>query len=541
MSRRWRNDGSLIGIRRGRLRGPVGDGRRPDRPDHRVDRPAEAPGDEHSTGERDRGRGQRTADQESAGHDRRTASSASIGRAGSSSSSLERRLEGRPAGGQERPREVRLAAGDRRAAAARRRARRGAGRGAPRSGTRDGPGSARQTAGPRSNAGPDPGACRGGRGGLRGRGRRRIDSRYRSTRSASISCSSALGFAHHQRRPPRSRATARRPRWMRTRTAPSDLPRIPAISAVDISSTKRRISARRRSSGNRATAAQAAPASWRSPTSRLDVDRSGDAGSRLDRRDRVAPAAAPDVRDDVAGDLEEPDPERRGAVAVDRPGALLEAVQGAEGEHERPLGGVLRVVVAAELVVGVAVHLGQVLPIQGVERLGVAQGGLDERSIAVEMDKSTLLATACPAILLRLHPPEHRPSHGVTPGPAGGGAGSRRSGSSARRRLPRASSITRPPEPTSTPEGPRLEGAAVGQLEADRPAARQLAAGPVGHVEMPVAEGDRARLDPVDERREEGRQVDRPAIRGDGQAGHRARPARPESRPRPNRRSGRCR
>src|ERR1700690_3327741 len=50
----------------------------------------------------------------------------------------------------------------------------------------------------------------------------------------------AAGAERPQRRPPRSRATARRPRWIRTRTAPSERPRMPAISAVDISSTKRR-------------------------------------------------------------------------------------------------------------------------------------------------------------------------------------------------------------------------------------------------------------------------------------------------------------
>ena len=47
--------------------------------------------------------------------------------------------------------------------------------------------------------------------------------------------------AGHRDGSSRSRATLRRARWIRTRTAPSDRPRTPAISAVDISSTKRRI------------------------------------------------------------------------------------------------------------------------------------------------------------------------------------------------------------------------------------------------------------------------------------------------------------
>ena len=129
--------------------------------------------------------------------------------------------------------------------------------------------------------------------------------------------------------PPRSRATARRPRWIRTRTAPSERPITPAISAVVISSTKRRTSARRRSSGRRATAAQAAPASCRRPASDSILEGVGDQGGGLERCRRVAAPAAPDVGNHVAGDLEQPDPERRGAFAVGRPGALLEARQGA--------------------------------------------------------------------------------------------------------------------------------------------------------------------------------------------------------------------
>ena len=95
-------------------------------------------------------------------------------------------------------------------------------------------------------------------------------------------------------------------------------------------------------------------------------------------------------------------------------GRAPRSAAGRQGEQERPLGGVLGVGMAAELVVRVAVHLGEVLPIQGVEGGRVAQGGLDEGSIAVEMDET--------AVLLRPHLPEHRASHRVTPRPAGGGA-----------------------------------------------------------------------------------------------------------------------
>ena len=62
---------------------------------------------------------------------------------------------------------------------------------------------------------------------------------------------------------PRSRATFRSARWMRTRTDPSERPMIPAISAVDISSTKRSTTARRRSPLSRLTARRAARPSSR--------------------------------------------------------------------------------------------------------------------------------------------------------------------------------------------------------------------------------------------------------------------------------------
>ena len=172
---------------------------------------------------------------------------------------------------------------------------------------------------------------------------------------------------------------------MRTRTAPSDLPRTPAISAVDISSTKRRTIARRRSAGRRATARHASAASSRVAAPPSTSSGVGDVGGRLDGRDGAAALRPALVRDDVAGDPEEPDAERRRAVAVGGAGALLEAVEVREGGEERPLRGVLGLVMVAELVVRVAVHLGEVPAVEGVELGGIAARGLDERPVPIEM------------------------------------------------------------------------------------------------------------------------------------------------------------
>ena len=218
--------------------------------------------------------------------------------------------------------------------------------------------------------------------------------------------------AGHRDGSSRSRATLRRARWMRTRTAPSERPRTPAISAVDISSTKRRMTARRRSSGRRPTADQAAATSSRCAAS---PSMSTGAGDRS-----PLPRAAPPGRrrrraaalgDGVARDLEEPDAEGRGALAVGRAGPLLEPAEVGQGGEERPLGGVLRLVMVAQLVERVAVHLGQVLPIEGLEPGRVRLGRLDEPSVAVEVDeaRTTLLRT--------VHLPECRTGHRVTPAP----------------------------------------------------------------------------------------------------------------------------
>ena len=172
----------------------------------------------------------------------------------------------------------------------------------------------------------------------------------------------------HRRSPrPRSRATVRSARWMRTRTAPSDRPRTPAISAVDISSTKRRTIARRRSAGSRPTARHAAPASSRRAASASTSSGSATVAAASSGCPGAGGGRALAFGDDVAGDPEEPDAERRGASPSAGPGALLEPGEVRQGREERALGGVLGVVMVAELVVGVAVHLGEVPAIQGVE------------------------------------------------------------------------------------------------------------------------------------------------------------------------------
>ena len=217
--------------------------------------------------------------------------------------------------------------------------------------------------------------------------------------------------AGHRAGSSRSRATLRNARWMRTRTAPSDRPRTPAISAVDISSTKRRTIARRRSSGRRDTARQAAAASSlrAASPSRSTAAATVAAASRTVSGSSLGPAAS--LGDRVAGDLEEPDPERGGSLAVGRARALLEASEVRQRGEERPLGDVLRLVVIAQLVERVVVHLGQVLPIEGLEPGRVRLRRLDERAVAVEMDEARTF------LLRTVHLPECRSGHGVTPPP----------------------------------------------------------------------------------------------------------------------------
>ena len=161
----------------------------------------------------------------------------------------------------------------------------------------------------------------------------------------------------------------------------------------------------------------------------LDVERIADHTSCIEGGRRVASPTATLVGDDVAGDPEQPDPERGGAIPVSWPRSLLEPGQVGQGKEERPLGRVLRVVVIAELVVRVGIHLGEVPAVEGFEGGWVAPGGLDERSIAVEPADS-----GAPDLLGCAHPSKHRASHPVTPVPRVGRGRPRRSRRSARRR-----------------------------------------------------------------------------------------------------------
>ena len=172
---------------------------------------------------------------------------------------------------------------------------------------------------------------------------------------------------------------------MRTRTAPSERPRTPAISAVDISSTKRRTTARRRSPRRRPTAPRAARRLVATGHVGLEVERR--------RRRRRRPRAAPRVGDGAGGGAR---PRRCGRSGRARRGTWTRPRRrsgrarssnrpGGQGGEERALGGVLGVVLVAELVDRVAVHLGEVLPIQGVEPCRVGLRRLHERAIAVEV------------------------------------------------------------------------------------------------------------------------------------------------------------
>ena len=307
--------------------------------------------------------------------------------------------------------------------------------------------------------------------------------------------------AGHRDGSSRSRATLRRARWMRTRTAPSERPRTPAISAVDISSTKRRISARRRSSGRRPTADQAAATSSFRAASSFDVDRAGHRAGRLERRFRAATQGAASLGDGVARDLEEPDPEGRGALAIGRACALLEPPEVRQGGEERALGGVLRLVMVAQLVEGVAVHLGQVLPIEGLESGRVRLGLLDEPSVTVEVDetRTTLLRT--------VHLPECRAGHRRYTRTVVGSVSRTWMTSPTRTcRSPVAvagSATISAPVTGSTPVA-RTVSMPCAVSRRTCPAGRHLAGGPCGAVETPRPEGTDARLDV---RLEHGQQV----------------------------------
>ena len=150
----------------------------------------------------------------------------------------------------------------------------------------------------------------------------------------------------------------------------------------------------------------------------LDIDRGGDRGRRIEGGLRPATSRSPPFRDRVPGDLEEPHAERGGTLAIGRAGALLEPTQVGEGRQERPLSGVFGLVVVAQFVVGEAVHLGEVLPIEGLETGRIRLGGLHEPPVAVEVGQARTARFGV------VYLPECRPSHRVTP-PATIGSASR--------------------------------------------------------------------------------------------------------------------
>ena len=128
---------------------------------------------------------------------------------------------------------------------------------------------------------------------------------------------------------------------------------------------------------------------------------------------RAGDGAAGPFGDRVPRDLEQPDAERGGALPVRRAGTLLEPADAGQGREERPLGDVLRVVVIAELVGRVAVHLGEVLPVQGLEAGRVRLRSLHESPIAVEVGEARTALLRASTFLnagraIALHPDRRR-------------------------------------------------------------------------------------------------------------------------------------
>ena len=70
----------------------------------------------------------------------------------------------------------------------------------------------------------------------------------------------------------------------------------------------------------------------------------------LERGLRPTSACASAFGNHVPSDLEQPHPERGGALAVVRPGAFVESVEVGQGGQERPFRRVLRLVMVAQLV-----------------------------------------------------------------------------------------------------------------------------------------------------------------------------------------------
>ena len=184
----------------------------------------------------------------------------------------------------------------------------------------------------------------------------------------------------------------------------------------------------------------------RSTTARSTSSGSGAPSGEVERRLRpAAPAAAPFV-DDVAGDPEEPHPERGGVTAVLGAGTLLEARQTGQRREERPFRGVLRLVMIAELVDRVVVHLGHVLPVQRVEPRGVGPSRVHERPIQVEVGE-----TRATGLLRPRHLPQCRSDHLVTPSAGSARRTCRISPTTTERLPPAGSSMMSAPLSGSTP------------------------------------------------------------------------------------------
>ena len=423
------------------------------------------------------------------------------------------------------------------AAASAPRPRRAGRRAPPRTGTTGGSAAGRGRAGrPRADRRRSGGASARRRVGAAGvRGEQRFEIAVGDERSTSWPSRPANAPVTASRSS-RSRATLRRARWMSTRTAPSDRPSTPAISAVDISSTKRRISARRRSPGSRSTARQAPRPRRRGRGVGLEVERvaatvaaasSGASGRRRRRRRRSATALRA-IWNSQTRNVEAPSPSAGRARSSNRP-------RFARADEERPLGGVLRLVMVAQLVERVAVHLGQVLPIEGLEPGRVRLGRLDEPPVAVEVGEART------ALLRTVH------SSRMPDGPSRYTARRRASVGASRTwrdladqdralaaRVVRIGDDAGRPVAGSTPSA-RTVSVAVGPLEADgrgrssaggRPSRRRRS--------RPAAERVDARLEPLEEGVEQRPRSIGAAAGRLAQRRHRARPGPAGSRRRPS-------